>query len=95
MGVDTLSASQHLRRRTDLNFLEQVPKGVATYYVPGPRMRSVHTQEVNVLSPEHEGLSQESEGLSGKSGLRRPAPSNKPLNVTGFRFAPPSTLATR
>ena len=61
--------------RTDLDLLEQVPKGAATYYVPGPRMKSAQTQEPDALSPEPEGLSQESlplslesEGVSGESG---------------------------
>ena len=66
-GLDTLSASQHLRRLTDLDLLEQVPKGAATYYVPGPRMKSSQTQEAEGLSLESESVSGESGSLSGES----------------------------
>lgn len=67
-GVDTLTASQHLCRLRDLELLEQVPKGAATYYVPGSRIESAQTRELGDLSPESHPLSEESGGLSGESG---------------------------
>lgn len=37
--VDTVEASQHLVRLSQQGLLEQVPRGPATYYIPGPEMQ--------------------------------------------------------
>lgn len=63
-GVDTLTASAHLRRLRDLELLEQKGRGNATYYVPTLKLLSPVTPPVKSLS---EGITphtiQLSEGL--------------------------------
>lgn len=58
--VDTLTASQSLRRLRDAGLLAQKGRGSATYYVPTERL------EDKSLSSKPEALSSESEGLSTK-----------------------------
>ncbi|RLK48864.1 ATP-dependent DNA helicase RecG [Alkalispirillum mobile] len=74
--VDTLTASQRLARLRDLELVEQVPRGPATYYVPDARLGIPADQAEDELlanfSESPEGLSRESEGLSRESeGLSR------------------------
>ena len=62
--VDTLTASQALRRLRDAGLLAQKGRGSATYYVPTDRLLD------NGLSSNPEALSSESDALSGNpSGL--------------------------
>jgi len=67
--VDTLTASQRLSRLRDLRLVEQVPRGPATYYVPGERLGPL---SADLEQPSHgdllAGLSLESGALSGESG---------------------------
>lgn len=56
--VDTLTASQALRRLRDAGLLAQKGRGSATYYVPTERLLD------NGLSSNPEALSSESDGLS-------------------------------
>ena len=76
--VDTLTASQRLTHLRDLRLIEQVPRGPATYYVPGDELGgpsnededdlfSSLSQESEALSQKSEALSQESEALSQES----------------------------
>jgi ATP-dependent DNA helicase RecG len=58
--VDTLTASQSLRRLRDAGLLAQKGRGSATYYVPTERLLD------SGLSSNPEALSSESEGLSTK-----------------------------
>jgi ATP-dependent DNA helicase RecG len=58
--VDTLTASQSLRRLRDAGLLAQKGRGSATYYVLTERL------EDKSLSSKPEALSSESEGLSTK-----------------------------
>ncbi|WP_027369396.1 ATP-binding protein [Desulfovermiculus halophilus] len=77
--VDTLAASQRLIHLRDLMLIDQVPRGAATYYVPGKELSGLSngeegilfsglSQESEALSQESEALSQESEALSQESG---------------------------
>ncbi|WP_280549937.1 ATP-binding protein [Halomonas sp. 11-S5] len=71
--VDTLAASQRLAHLRDLGLVAQVPRGPATYYVPGDRLGvTADTADDEGLfaglSRESEPLSQESEPLSQESG---------------------------
>jgi ATP-dependent DNA helicase RecG len=59
--VDTLTASQHLARLRDLDLLAQVPKGAATYYVPGSRLGEPGERREGDL---FQGLSADDGGLS-------------------------------
>ncbi|MGM0632397.1 MAG: ATP-binding protein [Pseudomonadota bacterium] len=69
--VDTLAASQRLAHLRDMELVEQVPRGPATYYVPGGRLGLPITEEeddlFSGLSHKSGGLSRESEGLSTQS----------------------------
>ena len=76
--VDTLAASQRLIHLRDLRLIDQVPRGAATYYVPGKKLSGLSngeeddlfsglSQESEALSQESEALSQESEALSQES----------------------------
>jgi ATP-dependent DNA helicase RecG len=81
--VDTLTASQRLTHLRDLALLEQVPRGPATYYVPGDQLGGLGgeaesdlfsdlSQGSESLSTQSESLSTQSEGLSTQSeGLSR------------------------
>ena len=60
--VDTLTASQALRRLRDAGLLAQKGRGSATYYVPTDRLLD------SGLSSDPESLSGESDGLSTKLG---------------------------
>jgi ATP-dependent DNA helicase RecG len=60
--VDTLTASQALRRLRDAGLLAQKGRGSATYYVPTERLL------ISGLSSNPEALSSESDGLSTKLG---------------------------
>ena len=66
--VDTLTASQALRRLRDAGLLAQKGRGSATYYVPTERLLD------SGLSTKPEALSSESEGLTSNP----PALSSKP-----------------
>lgn len=74
--VDTLTASQRLTRLRDLHLVEQVPRGPATYYVPGERLGppAASTQHPSGedlfadLSQKPLGWSRESGSLSRESG---------------------------
>lgn len=77
--VDTLAASQTLRRLRDAGLLEQKGRGAATYYVPTawlleqPQALSNKPGEglsskLGGLSHQSEGLSHQSEGLSHQLG---------------------------
>jgi len=74
--VDTLTASQHLARLRDLGVLAQIPRGSATYYVPGEHFpdEANRTADLFGLSPESDGLSPESSGLPPESGGLSPEP---------------------
>lgn len=63
--VDTLSASQKLRRLRDAGLLQQMGKGSATYYLPTDRLtgEGLSTQP-EALSTKGEGLSTMGEALS-------------------------------
>lgn len=71
--MDTLAASQSLRRLRDGRLLERQGRGSATYYVPGERLREAEAaaaagEEGGPLSGESVRLSGESSGLSGELG---------------------------
>ncbi len=51
-GVDTLTASSHLRRLRDLELLEQKGRGNATYYVPTAKLLFPVTPGISPLSGE-------------------------------------------
>lgn len=53
-GIDTLKASNHLRKLRDYSLLDQRPQGSATFYVPGSRLISTleETQLQGLLFPE-------------------------------------------
>ncbi|MGC3874034.1 ATP-binding protein [Halomonas sp. GXIMD04776] len=96
--VDTLTASQQLTRLRGLGLLRQVPKGAATYYLPGenfPRTMAVSgdmgtsgTEQAD-LPLECDGLSDNLEGLSTNlSGL----PDN-PESLSGNFDGLPDNLA--
>lgn len=74
--VDTLTASQHLVRLRDLGLLTQIPKGSATYYVPGERFPNEMelTDDLFGLPPESDHLSPESNGLPPESNGLSPEP---------------------
>jgi ATP-dependent DNA helicase RecG len=68
-GVDTLTASTHLRRLRDLELLEQKGRGNATFYVPSEKLFiSARTPHINSLSegltPHISSLSEELPALS-------------------------------
>ncbi|MDN3521868.1 ATP-binding protein [Halomonas ramblicola] len=69
--VDTLAASQRLAHLRDLGLVEQVPRGPATYYVPGERLEPLAEEGegdlFTPLSTQSGGLSQESGGLPTQS----------------------------
>jgi ATP-dependent DNA helicase RecG len=65
--VDTLTASQALRRLRDAGLLAQKGRGSATYYVPTERLLdSGLSSNPEALSSKSEGLSTKVEGLSTK-----------------------------
>ena len=67
--VDTLTASQALRRLRDAGLLAQKGRGSATYYVPTERLLdSGLSSNPEALSSESEGLSTKLDGLSTKAG---------------------------
>ncbi len=67
--VDTLTASQSLRRLRDAGLLAQKGRGSATYYVPTERLLdSGLCSNPEALSSESEGLSTKLDGLSTKAG---------------------------
>jgi ATP-dependent DNA helicase RecG len=67
--VDTLTASQSLRRLRDAGLLAQKGRGSATYYVPTERLLdSGLSTKPEALSSESEGLSTKLDGLSTKAG---------------------------
>lgn len=70
--VDTLTASQRLAHLRDLDLVEQVPRGPATYYVPGERLEPLAEEGEDDLftrlSTQSGGLSRESGGLSQEPG---------------------------
>ena len=65
-GVDTLTASAHLRRLRDLELLEQKGRGNATYYVPTLKLLalgiSVPIPGISVPTP---GISTQAPGITG------------------------------
>lgn len=66
--VDTLTASQALRRLRDAGLLAQKGRGSATYYVPTERLLdSGLSTKPEALSSESEGLSTKLDGLSTKA----------------------------
>lgn len=67
--VDSLTASQSLRRLRDAGLLAQKGRGSATYYVPTERLLdSGLSSNPESLSSESEGLSTKLDGLSTKVG---------------------------
>jgi ATP-dependent DNA helicase RecG len=60
-GVDTLTASAHLRRLRDLELLEQKGRGNATYYVPTSKLITGGTK---ALTPHISSLNGEQFALS-------------------------------
>lgn len=67
--VDTLTASQALRRLRDAGLLAQKGRGSATYYVPTERLLdSGLSSNPEALSSESGGLSTKLDGLSTKVG---------------------------
>lgn len=66
--VDTLAASQALRRLRDAGLLTQKGRGSATYYVPTEKLLDkALSSQLNPLSRESNGLSRESSPLSRES----------------------------
>ena len=53
--VDTLAASQALRRLRDAGVLVQQGRGSATFYLPGPRLRTAENQAAVASSGESDG----------------------------------------
>src|SRR3989339_413504 len=73
--VDTLTASQSLRRLRDAGLLAQKGRGSATYYVPTERLLdSGLCSNPEALSSESEGLSTKLDGLSTKAGALSTTP---------------------
>jgi ATP-dependent DNA helicase RecG len=75
-GVDTLAASQVLRRLRDAGLLEQKGKGSATHYLPTAKLLGTSSnalsRELSPLSRELDGLSRELSPLSRElDGLSR------------------------
>lgn len=71
--VDTLAASQALRRLREAGLLTQKGRGSATYYVPGERLGleadpALH-DDLRPLSSKPSGLSSEPEALSSDLGV--------------------------
>ena len=67
--VDTLTASQALRRLRDAGLLAQKGRGSATYYVPTERLVDKGlSSNPEALSSESAGLSTKLDGLSTKAG---------------------------
>jgi ATP-dependent DNA helicase RecG len=66
--VDTLTASQSLRRLRDAGLLQQRERGSATYYVPGQRLVSLQGVPANptTLPPNLDSLPPKFGGLSRK-----------------------------
>jgi ATP-dependent DNA helicase RecG len=79
--VDTLAASQTLRRLRDAGLLEQKGRGSATYYVPTGHLLgeggvdAADQQPLSPLSPKPTGLSRKSSALSPKPDTLAPKPS--------------------
>ncbi|MGM0553381.1 MAG: ATP-binding protein, partial [Pseudomonadota bacterium] len=69
--ADTLTASQRLTHLRDLGLIDQVPRGAATYYVPGDDLGGPSNDDegdlFSSLSTESGGLCTESEGLCTES----------------------------
>ncbi|MCK0770015.1 hypothetical protein [Chromohalobacter canadensis] len=84
--VDTLTASQHLVRLRDLGLLTQIPKGSATYYVPGERFPNEMelTDDLFGLPPESDRLSPESDRLSPESDHLSPESNGLSLESNGL-----------
>ncbi|MCG6656818.1 transcriptional regulator [Halomonas campisalis] len=69
--VDTLAASQQLTRLRDLSILQQVPRGAATYYVPGEHFPD-SAGGAALLWDSQVGLPLEDEALPGNPGSLPP-----------------------
>ena len=89
--VDTLAASQTLRRLRDAGLLEQKGRGSATYYVPTPYLLAAQAPTAgpgddgpaqaakpDALSPKAEPLSPKPEALSPKAEPLSPKPDALP-----------------
>ena len=80
--VDTLTASQSLRRLRDAGLLAQKGRGSATYYVPTDRLvGSGLSSNPEVLSSEPDGLSTETDSLSTKAEVL----STRPEGLSAMR----------
>ena len=86
--VDTLTASQALRRLRDAGLLAQKGRGSATYYVPTERLLdSGLSSNSEALSSESEGLSTKLDGLSTKAGALSTNPDDLSTMLTGEQDA--------
>ena len=79
LGVDTLAASQALRRLRDAGLLEQKGRGSATYYLPTTKLLPAAPQE---------GLNGEPGGLSSKPGALSSKPSALPSKLDALSSKP-------
>ena len=70
-GIDTLSASRHLKRLCDFDLVLKKGQGTSTYYVPTDRLLSnwnkIQSRESEAQSREFEAQSREFEAQSGES----------------------------
>jgi ATP-dependent DNA helicase RecG len=82
--VDTLTASQSLRRLRDAGLLAQKGRGSATYYVPTERLLdSGLSTKPEALSSNPESLSSESDGLSSNPPALSSNPESRPSTPSG------------
>lgn len=82
--MDTLTASQSLRRLRDAGLLAQKGRGSATYYVPTERLvDSGLSTKPEALSSNPESLSSESEGLSSNPPALSSNPEPRPITPSG------------
>jgi|CXWL01.1.fsa_nt_gi ATP-dependent DNA helicase RecG len=82
--VDTLTASQALRRLRDAGLLAQKGRGSATYYVPTERLvDSGLSTKPEAISSNPESLSSESDGLSSNLPALSSNPEPRPSTPSG------------
>ena len=86
LGVDTLAASQALRRLRDAGLLEQKGRGSATYYLPTTKLLPAAPQEG--LNGEPGGLSSKPGALSSKPGALSSKPSALPSKLDALSSKP-------
>ncbi|WP_432415760.1 ATP-binding protein [Chromohalobacter israelensis] len=82
--VDTLAASQQLSRLRDLGLLHQVPKGAATYYLPGEHFPMQGSPAMELLSELERDLAAEQGSLPPESGGLPPESGGLPPESDGL-----------